>query len=127
MRADSDLGALFSLSNLNFSWLAASFAARLSRASRCELWEDSMTRAGVIELMLSGLDGVAGRGGALSPNVPIERDGFDAMRLDNRAGDSCVVNRPSSPTSLGNAGCSRPESPLCSGLWVVLPVGGRTG
>ena len=75
-----------------------------------------MTRAGVTELMLNGLDGVAGRGGALSPNAPIERDGLDAMRLDNKAGDSCVVNRPGLAASLGSAGCSRPESPLCSGL-----------
>ena len=66
--------------------------------------------------MLKGLDGVTGRGGALSPSVPIERERLDAMRCDNRTGDDCAVGRSDAAASLGVVVCGRLAFSLCSGL-----------
>ena len=86
-----------------------------------------MFRAEVCELMLKGLDGVAGRGGALSPSVPIERDGLDVMRLASRTGDDCAAGRLDALVSLEGVDCVLVATPLCSGLWIMLLAEGCTG
>ena len=66
--------------------MALSFAANsdVESTERCEAWEVSMILADMGVPTLIGLEGVAGLGGALSPTVPIEREGSDAIGLDGK-------------------------------------------
>ena len=67
--------------------------------------------AEVGEPMLSGLEGVAGRAGALSPNVANERDWLDAKVFTARTEIDCT-GRVIALASLERADCGKLLLPL---------------
>lgn len=121
----TEVGVLPCLFALPCSRIAFNLAARswVTRGKACDV---SMILEETGVPMLSGLEGVAGREGALSPRrVPIERDGSDAMGLDDLTGDDCPGGRLDALATLASDEKARNWLLACKGVWRAPLLEGR--